>query len=146
MNFLFFWCFSTEMNDDQMKPAWKIFQEYKRVLNWTELIGWTGLNWVKLGQTGLNSIVVNCTQLGLIALYWTQLNSIELDWTRLNLIDLDWTWLNSIALDCARLRNNHIYISSPIILSKDNVYLKSLYFSDHDALCVRFEKENKSFS
>ena len=32
---------------------------------------------------------------------------------------------------------DHIYVSDLKILSKENVFLKSLYFSDHDALCVR---------
>ena len=32
---------------------------------------------------------------------------------------------------------DHIYISSPDLVSKVNVYLKPLYFCDHDALCIR---------
>ena len=35
---------------------------------------------------------------------------------------------------------DHVYISSPEILLKEDIYLKSLYFSDHDAACIRFKK------
>ena len=34
---------------------------------------------------------------------------------------------------------DHIYTSDLRILSKENVFLKTLYFSDHDALSIRFE-------
>ena len=32
---------------------------------------------------------------------------------------------------------DHVYVSSPELLSRDDLYLKTLYFSDHDALCIR---------
>ena len=34
---------------------------------------------------------------------------------------------------------DHIYVSNLNILSKENVCLKTLYFSDHDAICIRLE-------
>ena len=33
---------------------------------------------------------------------------------------------------------DHIYCN--IDLTKENIFVKTLYFSDHDALCIRFEK------
>ena len=36
---------------------------------------------------------------------------------------------------------DHVYISGPDLLSENDVYLKPLYFSDHDAICMRFKKE-----
>ena len=38
---------------------------------------------------------------------------------------------------------DHIYISSPNVLSKEDIYLKPLYFSDHDALCIRIVTKDK---
>ena len=35
---------------------------------------------------------------------------------------------------------DHIYVSDLTILSKENVCLKPLYYSDHDAVCIRLEK------
>ena len=35
---------------------------------------------------------------------------------------------------------DHIYVSDLTILSKENVCLKPLYYSDHDAMCIRLEK------
>ena len=40
---------------------------------------------------------------------------------------------------------DHVYISSPELLSRDDIYLKPLYFSDHDALCIRLPL-NKYFT
>ena len=34
---------------------------------------------------------------------------------------------------------DHIYVSNLNILSKENLYLKPLYYSDHDAVCIRLE-------
>ena len=36
---------------------------------------------------------------------------------------------------------DHIYVSDLDILSQENLCLKPLYFSDHDALCIRLEME-----
>ena len=36
---------------------------------------------------------------------------------------------------------DHLYVSSPELLSKDNIYLKPLYFSDHDAICIRLSMD-----
>ena len=35
---------------------------------------------------------------------------------------------------------DHIYVSDSNILLKENVYFKPLYYSDHDAICIRLEK------
>ena len=35
---------------------------------------------------------------------------------------------------------DHIYCSDLDLLSAENIFLKPLYFSDHDAVCLRFEK------
>ena len=35
---------------------------------------------------------------------------------------------------------DHIYISSQDVLSKQDIYLKPLYFSDHDAICLKMKK------
>ena len=35
---------------------------------------------------------------------------------------------------------DHIYVSNLNILSKENLCLKPLYYSDHDATCIRLEK------
>ena len=36
---------------------------------------------------------------------------------------------------------DHIYVSRPELLSDKDFYLKPLYFSDHDAICLRLKKE-----
>ena len=34
----------------------------------------------------------------------------------------------------------HIYSSNLNLLPKENIFLKPMYFTDHDALCLRMEK------
>ena len=35
---------------------------------------------------------------------------------------------------------DHIYVSNEKIFPKENIYLKPLYFSDHDAICIGLGK------
>ena len=35
---------------------------------------------------------------------------------------------------------DHIYVSDEKMFPKENVYLKPLYFTDHDAVCIGLEK------
>ena len=35
---------------------------------------------------------------------------------------------------------DHIYVSDEKIFPKENIYLKPLYFSDHDAICIGLGK------
>ena len=35
----------------------------------------------------------------------------------------------------------HVYISRPDLLSEKDIHLKPLYFSDHDAICLRLQKD-----
>ena len=38
---------------------------------------------------------------------------------------------------------DHVYISNGNIFKKENVYLKPLYFSDHDAVCIGLDKTSQ---
>ena len=35
---------------------------------------------------------------------------------------------------------DHIYVSDEKMFPKENVYLKPLYFTDHDAVCIGLDK------
>ena len=35
---------------------------------------------------------------------------------------------------------DHVYVSSPDLLLKEKLFLKPLYYSDHDALCFRLPR------
>ena len=37
---------------------------------------------------------------------------------------------------------DHIYVSNENIIPKEHVYLKPLYFSDHDAMCIGLDKNS----
>ena len=81
------------------------------------------------------------TQSRAIEINRVQLSSIEFNRVQSSAIQRNHVQLVEKATHDEGNLLDHIYISSPNILSKDNAYLKSLYFSDHDALCIRIPLE-----